>query len=261
MTTKVYLVGRGSVFFASFLPGTQTPDGELNMGNCPDFKFSVKQTSLDQYSSENGIKILTDSVPIQTEYTGSFTTESITNDVVAALFLGTSDVVVTGAATGVTETLAGVKQDRTYQIGTTAAAPQGLRDIASLVVKVGATTKTPDVDYSADLSLARLYVIPGAGIANGASLGLTYNVAASTRNRVINGNAPAEGALRFVSGNVGSFATPGAYVQRDFFAPWVKLTPNGDFTLISDTWQQISFDVEILTKPGYAAVYADGRAM
>ena len=41
--------------------------------------------------------------------------------------------------------------------------------------------------------------------------------------------------------------------------PSVKLSPNGDYALKSDEWQQIPFNVEILKPEGMEAVYADDR--
>jgi hypothetical protein len=44
-----------------------------------------------------------------------------------------------------------------------------------------------------------------------------------------------------------------------FTMPWVKLMPNGDYTLKSDEWQNIPFNVEILKRVGAEAVYMNGN--
>ena len=42
--------------------------------------------------------------------------------------------------------------------------------------------------------------------------------------------------------------------------PYVKISPNGDYALKGDEWQQIPFNIEILKKTGFEALYSDGRA-
>ena len=47
----------------------------------------------------------------------------------------------------------------------------------------------------------------------------------------------------------------------DYFFPAVSLSPNGDFALKGDEWQQIPLNVEILKGATNEAIYADGRAV
>jgi hypothetical protein len=45
----------------------------------------------------------------------------------------------------------------------------------------------------------------------------------------------------------------------DYLMPYVRLSPNGDFALKSDEWQQLSLNVEILKLADYERIYVDGR--
>lgn len=253
-TAQNYVLGRGKLYFAPFASGTQTPGGERDFGNTPDFKFSIKTSMLDHYSSQGGIKEKDDSITLEVDRSGSITVDNITPENLALFFLGTTDTLTTVAAVDGNETFTDVKQGLYYQLGVTAAAPQGVREVNTVVVKVGAVTKATPADYTIDAALGRVYVVPGGGIADLDDIIVTYHVAATTRSRVISSNTPIEGALRFIADNPKG-------KNRDYFMPWVKITPNGDYALIGDTWQQISFDIEILTKAGLAALYADGRAV
>ena len=62
------------------------------------------------------------------------------------------------------------------------------------------------------------------------------------------------GALRYISTNpVGP--------KKDVYWPYVKLTPNGDFSLKGDEWQTIPFTFEVLKKDNVTPrVVIDGRS-
>ena len=43
-----------------------------------------------------------------------------------------------------------------------------------------------------------------------------------------------------------------------YFLPYVKLSPNGDYALKGDEWQQIPLSVEVLKPTNAEAIYRDG---
>ena len=93
----------------------------------------------------------------------------------------------------------------------------------------------------------------GGGIAEDSNIVVKYDEPAGTREVVISGSTAVEGSLRYIARNpVGK--------QIDYFWPWVKITPNGDFALKGDEWQQIPFTIEVLRRSGYEAVYSTTRA-
>jgi hypothetical protein len=248
-----YTLGRGELHLARFKAGTQTPEGERYIGNSPEFSLNVEAETLDHYSSDRGIREKDDSIETQVNRMGSFVTDNVNPKNLALFFFGTDQVLTVAAAANQTESLADVVPGLFYQLGTSAASPSGARNITNLVIKKGAAVLVLGTDYLADLALGRIEIIEdGATIISGDDLTAEYTIAASTRERVISGNKPVEGSLRYIA-----FNPKGK--QQDFFLPWVKITPNGDFNLKSDEWQQISFKVEALKKPGLEAVYIDGR--
>ena len=82
---------------------------------------------------------------------------------------------------------------------------------------------------------------------------MDYTTLASSRTRIISGSTPIVGALRYIAFNP-------AGQQLDWYMPYVKISPNGDYALKGDEWQQIPFNIEILKKTGFEALYIDGRA-
>lgn len=251
---KQYVVGKGKVYFDAFVPGTFTKTGEDYLGNTPEFSTAQDQSTLDHYDSDSGLNVKDESVVTEQNQTGTLVTDNISPENIARWFGGEIDVVTVASATGVTEDQT-VKLGRFVQLGSSPAQPSGTRKIASLVVTKGATVVAAAGNFEADLALARVYIEPDAvAIDEGDELTFTYNQEAITRDTIIGKGGAVAGALRFISANpIGP--------QRDYFFPYVKLTPNGDYALKGDEWQQIPFSFEVLKLDATTErVYIDGRA-
>src|SRR5574343_981499 len=248
-----YTLGRGEIWFAPFVAGTQTPKGERYFGNSPELGFTAEQENLDLYSSDRGVRIKDESVLLQLDYSGSFTTDNISPETLAIFFLGESMTTTVTSTPVVGEAVADVEKGLTYQLGTSATYPAGVRKISAVIVKKGATTLVAGTDYTVDLTLARLTILTtSVTLTNGDDLTVDYTIDASTRDRVISKSKTIEGSLRFVASN------PSGKLQ-DYFMPWVKVTPNGDFPLIGEEWLKMSLNVEVLKKGTLEALYIDGR--
>lgn len=107
-------------------------------------------------------------------------------------------------------------------------------------------------DYDVDLTLGRIEILDGGAIVEGTDVEVFYALAASSRSRIISGSAPVQGQLRYVARN-----PKGENI--DYLMPKVNISPNGDYALKGDDWQTIPFNLEILKKDGYEAIYAEGR--
>lgn len=261
-----YTLGRGELHFARFKPGTRIPGGERYIGNSPEFNATIETESLDHYNSDRGIREKDESITLQANRTGSFITDNVNPANIALFFLGSSSI-ITGTEQEVTdEGIADIEPGLTYQLGLTATNPVGVRGLtphttgatpANIIVKnaSGDTfTEGLDGDYLIDMELGRLTINPEGNIPAGSAILVSYKVGAGSFERVISGNQPVEGALRYISHNP-------AGKQFDWYMPWVKLAPNGDYALKGDEWQQIPFTVEILKLAGKEAIYIDGRPM
>ena len=247
-----YTLGRGEVHFGQFRPGTQTPRGERYFGNTPELGFTAEQENLDHYSSDRGVRIKDESVLLQLDYAGSFITDNISPENLAAFFLGEA---VTQTVTGSTvtgEAIGPVEKGLTYQLGTSDLTPSGARSVETVVVKADATTYVAGTDYVVDEELGRITILETGSIANDAELTVDYAIKASSRDTIISRSSTIEGSLRFIARNP-------AGKNIDYFMPWVKITPNGDFALKGDEWQQLPFNLEILKKGSLESIYMDGR--
>ncbi|MDT3707480.1 MAG: hypothetical protein ROZ09_11680 [Thiobacillus sp.] len=244
-----YTIPKGKIYFND---GT----GEEYLGNTPGAELSVETNSLDHYSAESGIREKDDTALVEINRKLAITADDITVRNWSRFIIGNASTLTQASGAVVAESLGAVKQGRYYQIGASAGNPSGVRGISAVTVKVAAVAKTENVDYTVDLILGRLYIIPGGGIADASVVTVDYTKAANTRDQVISASAASvAGALRFVADN-----PKGA--NRDIFLPSVSLKPTGTAKLKGEQaeYMQLGFDVEILKKDlTTAAIYIDGR--
>lgn len=248
-----YTLGRGKVHFARFAPGTTDPDGFRYIGNTPEVSLTIESEELDHYSSDEGIREKDDSVPLEVNRTGSLITDNISPENVALFFFGENSTVTQTPEASQTETLSGVKPAHSYLLGVGPSNPTGYRgiDTAGFDVVNGATTLVEGTDYEMDYDNGVLSLMAASTeVTDGDDLDVTYSVLGSTRDRVISGSSPVEGAMMYITKN----PKGGDSV---FYMPYVKITPNGDYALKGDEWQQIPMSLEILKLPSLEAIYRD----
>lgn len=247
-------IGRGKVYFSTFITGTHTPLAWRYLGNTPAFSVNIQSDRLEHFSSDSGVRVKDKSVTLQTNRTGSLTLDDINTENLALFFFGSQSTLAQTSATAQTESFANVKLGYYYQLGITTGNPTGVRSITNVVVAVGGTPKTLGTDYTVDAVRGTIYVVGGGTIAENATITVTYDRSAVARKQVISGTTEVEGALRFVADNPDG-------EDNDMFCPYVKMSANGDFNLKGDDWLQLPLNVEILEDTTYskAAIYIDGQ--
>lgn len=248
-----YINGKGKTFFAPFSPGTQITLSERYLGNAPEVSVAMDASYLDHYASTGGVKVKDQQVTLQVNRSGTLMLDSIEPENLAMLFFGTSATITTVGSTVSNEPHMLDAKDRYIQLGASPSNPTGSRKISAVVVTNvgGLTTFIAGTDYTVDLIRGRLYIPPTSTMPL-AAFEVDYTILASTQSRVISGATPIEGAFRFVAQNP-------AGENLDVYLPWVKITPNGDFNLISDEWLKMSFKLEVLKKSDVEAIYVDGQ--
>lgn len=128
-----YVIGRGKLYLDQFVTGTQTPTGERYLGNTPALTINSAYQNLDHYSSDEGLRVKDDSVQLQIDRTGSFQCDNISMDNCALMFGATASIDNQAADPGRAETFT-VQADRTYQLGSDDTNPQGVINVANVVV-------------------------------------------------------------------------------------------------------------------------------
>lgn len=259
---KNYTLGRGRVFFDRFaanavVSALTAGDGERYLGNTPEFSTTSESEDLEHFDSDSGVRVKDGAVQLTLNRSGSFTCDNISAENVALYFLGESSTVTQTSSIGVVEVKsAGVQRGRFYQLGVSESRPAGVRGIANVVVKKGSgfpTTVLLTNNYQVDETRGRIFIENEApDIADDTVIQITYDILANTREQVVSKSNSVYGTLRFVADN-----PTGA--NRDYFFPYVKLAPDGDYNLKGDEWQTIGFTMEILKKASNVdALYIDG---
>ena len=250
-----YTLGRGELHFGQFKPGTRIPRAERYLGNSPELSYSASVETLDHYNSDRGIKVKDASVTLQQDCAGAMSLDSIDKPNLAYFFLGDVITLTTAERTVTAEVHEGVEPGASFQLGTSATDPAGVRQVSTVTV---ANTSTPanvpvaGVDYLVDPVRGRITIQEGSTkLVAGDTVTVGYKVDASTSDQVISKGQTIEGALRYLANNPAGEAI-------DYFMPYVKLTPNGDFNIKGDDWQVLAFNIEIVKKGSLEAIYADG---
>lgn len=135
-----YTLGRGELWFAPFRPGTRTARGESYFGNTPEFSLTIESENLDHYNSDRGVREKDQSIALQTDRTGNFTTDNISADNLALFFFGSKTRLTQAGGSVVGEDIEYVEKGLTYQLGMSQNNPGGARNISNLVLYSGTLT-------------------------------------------------------------------------------------------------------------------------
>lgn len=253
MAAENYTLGRGELHFSPFKTGTYTPEGFRYLGITPAFNLTINTSFLDLFNSDHGVREKVEQVALETSRTGSLTCIDMDIDNVAAFFFGSATTVAQTSATAATESITAVLQGRSYQVGLSDTTPTGIHSLSNVSVEVSTVAKTVDVDYTLNAELGIITIVEGGGIADGDTIDITYDRAAKTIAQATSGTEPIKGALRYIADNPQG-------TNYDYYMPYVKMSPNGDFSLKAEQdWQQLPFNVEILKRSTVEAMYLNGR--
>ncbi len=243
-------LARGRLYFAEFAPGTQVAKGERFVGNCSEMTITTETNKLDHITSTHGLQVKDDSVVISNNRTGSIVTDDMSEDNISVFTLGIAQAIAISAGTTLNETFTDVVGGMAYQLGTSTNRPEGLRKVTGVTV-TGAVLGT---DYLLDAARGRITVIEG-GVLDGDDMPVAYGNTAYSISRISAGSTEREGQLRWISDNPKG-------PQHDHLFPWVKLSPNGDLSLVSgEEWATLPLSIEVLEKDGMAPWYTTGEAV
>lgn len=258
MAARNLTLARGRLYFAPYKPGTQIPGGERFVGNCSEVTINSETETLDHFKSTEGVRIKDDSVILENTRSGSIVTDDLSDENVSVFSLGIAEEISVASATAQETTFTEVRPGDSFQLGTTALMPAGVRKVTVASVTDGApsspVTYVAGTDYVVDADRGRITILEGGNIDADSDIEVTWSNAAYKFQRVTAGSTEREGALRWISANPKG-------PQRDYFFPDVKLSPNGDLSLVSgEDWATLPLSIEVLEKEGLAPWYADGVA-
>lgn len=249
------VLGKGKLFFDQFVTGTTTKQGRRYIGNTPEFNTSVESETLDHFDSDNGVRVKDDSVTLETNRSGSFITDNISPENIAMFFLGSAGT-FNQVSTPVLDEAITVKHGLVYQLGASQAHGMGVRNVSGVVVQDDSDTTTyvDGTDFVLDAAMGTIEILATGSIADGDTLHVDYTPALESRTEILSSSDTVEGELFFQATN-----PKGELV--DYLMAKVQISPNGDYALKGDEWQQIGFNIEILKlNDSTPAIVGHGRA-
>jgi hypothetical protein len=250
MNTRDYTIGRGQLFFNKFITGTTTPTGERYLGNSPTLTVTSTYQDLPHYTSDFLVREMDDNFTLQTDRGGTFSIDNASIENIGLMF-GSDPVAETAtSATAQSETFTDVKLGYWYPLGVTTATPDGAGAVTTVVVTSGVTPVLEEDNYTVDLATGRVHLLFDAlDITEGDDLTVSYNITGQDSLLVIEECEQVEGSLRFISANPKG-------TNKNYYWPYVRIQPTGDFAIKGEQWQVMSFNFAVLTpKDGRKRVY------
>lgn len=254
---KNLVLGAGKLFFDRW-DENDVPTGEFYLGNTTSVTRSVNEERQEHYSSDTAEREKDASIVTRSDVALGFTLDDIQPENIAMMLKGTTTLTTISSDASEVETLT-VKRGRWYQLGVNPSHPTGVRAITltSVTDDAGSPVAIPGgnggVNYEVDLTLGRIFIKEDAtGIADGDGIIVTYAIVASSRLTYVGSNEQIRGSLRYIADNTAGSNT-------DYFWPKIEVSPDGDYELKGDSWNEMSFSGEVLTKGTLAKEYGDGR--
>ena len=251
---KNIVLGAGYLYFdEEDTAGALT--GEVYMAETDGFSLNVTTEKTEIDSSDTPVAETLVSLVKKVTRGGQIVTKNM-DDATFARFIQGEEATVTQVATPVAaEVIGAVQQGKYYQLGRSVSNPTGVKDVTGVVVEDegGGTPYTVTTDYIVNAEEGRIYIVVGGGIADDTSIEVDYTPVANSRVRVASSGAGAKrGAVFFQGDNTNG-------ENRTVYIPKVELGANGDLAFKDrDNAMIATFDMNILTRTGYAQVYVDG---
>jgi len=256
--SRDYLIGRGKLKFALH-DANGRPTGFRDLGNAPDFTVGVESDTYEHKSSRSGVSETDLEIAISQDISTSFTLEAANLENIKLFLSGAKSSVAVGTnageasmtdmhGTSAGNIAEGYWYDIQKMVGSTLTRYPKIQDADDFDLELyngtDSVALTRDTDYELDLEFGRVFLMPGIAIDPDDYLRFTLaaNAAAPTTATKVSGavSTTVTGALKFISENANS--TAGDLGQFSEVMIWnVKLTPNGDFNMISDEAAQMQF--------------------
>ena len=238
MTPENLTLGKGELWFKPLGAA-----GFEFLGNCPAFTLATVLDTRTYFKSTSGVRVRQKTIVLDQTVTGAITCDAVTPANIARFINGNSATAFDGGVTAVTESLEGVIPGRRYQLGITEDSPFGARVIGD----VGISGYVAGVDFKVDAVRGTIESISVTG-----NILVSYTRYPSTGTQIVTSRDEIEGELKFYARN-----TTGENI--DWWMPSVRLTPNGEMQLISDTWGTLNFNIECFRANGLDFLYADAN--
>ena len=231
------VLGRGEVYFDLFALGTRVGSGERYLGNTPSFQISRVTERAQRFRSYGGKKVEIEGVVTAEAHSLMFITDNISMENVALWYGTQPEMVAQAAGAAIIEPFA-VTPGRFIQLGKTVT-PFGLRNVANVVIRIGASVVAMLDNYEVDPTMGRIKILTGPAFEGATNITVEFARGVAVTKQAKSKPVERFGAVTFISKN--------AYGPRkNVFLPYVRLSSRGQVDLKGDEWQQMPFEATVL---------------
>ena len=217
------LLGRGKLYGdrLSLVNGIYVRTGEIDLGNCTAFEITPKADVKEKYESMDANSSLYQRAVIRQTHSIKITGDEFALFNVANVLMGNTGQLTATGSTVSAEALTTAPILGAYY-------PTKHRNISSVTLHDGASTKVLGTDYTVDAVSGRIYIVPTGSILPTDTLTVDYTYSSYTLNYVEGGNQPSvDMYIRFKGAPV-----KGPTFEGEFWH--VQFTPSGNLGFIVD---------------------------
>lgn len=260
-STQEYLIGRGIMQWAE-LDAAGLPKSFRDIGNVPELTITSAVETYEHYSSRAGLKQRDLRIVLQQDLTMGFIVEHINFNNLAAFVSGEAKTYTNPAIAGFTDKRivndGELEVNRYYMVHNAGKPVFGITSTNAITVKTtdsSPVTLVKDTDYTVDTVSGMIFVkstvttLAAVSGGKGLTVTLTADAAATTVDTI---EALTANELNVAVRFIGENAETGKKVVYDFHK--VTLTPDGDFSIISDEAAQLPFTGGAEKSDAYANV-------
>lgn len=238
ITSTTLVIGRGELYFGRFRPGTTESEGEMYLGNTPGFAVNRAVEEVERFTSYGGQQVKLDTLVLRETNSANITTDNLDMDNMALWFGGIADYSGQTAIGIITEEFV-VKRGRHYQLGTSVE-PFGVRHVEpDITFTKSGSPLAIGGNFELRGTEGRFFVLDDAvDIVDSDEITVSFQWRGSQSSSTEPTHDNVVGSLRFIATNpVGP--------RKNYFFPYVALSPSGSFDLKGDQWQQIQLNADV----------------
>ena len=237
LTTELVL-GRGMVYFDRFAPGTTDSEGERYIGNTSTVQIGREIERVERMTSYRGQQVTKPGAVTAERHRINFITDNISIENISDWYGGmaTDQLVQSG---GIVQETMTVRPGRIYQLGKSFRPFIGLRHVAYVLIRKNGVPINGS-NFTVDAERGRVeFALNAPDIAGPTEVAIQFDTRQHQRINVTSAPTEIYGSLRFVSDSAHG-------PNRDYFFPYVRLSPVGQIDLKGDEFQQMRFEATAL---------------
>lgn len=232
----------GYVELTRYLPDGITLESTTQRLPVQSISITSDREYKEQYDTSRESKKLANEIPVRTDYNFKIMTMDMSKETMEKALFSTAIKTTIASSTGETYQIASSLKGNTYRL------PDKFIENAVLTTTLPGTTYIEKTDYTIDLRRGTLYILETSTIADASDITLTYDVKASTVEKIVADEfVVQEYEVRFSGSNI----SENKKELREYVLEKANLKQMAEHMLKTDAldYQNMEFEGRLLTNP------------